>query len=312
MRIIGINFYLCGEIDNMQQSSAVSRIQLARFRTKEPSLSVERAVYISDGYTFPTDLPFPFKLSFTAAVICLEGELRLAVNQRSLTMTRGDIAIIQQGSIMESLWNSPEGETISMAFPETDEEWLFSWQADKLGVWLAHRSVPLLIHHDEIQLRRYLDLYALVKALYRDAADAMKDEIVKGFLSISVASFLSSPQMSLHESQTKESESRKEEIFLRFMDDLQLYGGRERSVQFYSDRLCISAKHFSKLVRQASGRLPMTHIRQRVIIEAKTLLRTTDMTVSEIADALNFPNDSFFCRYFKHDTGLSPSEYRNS
>ena len=88
--------------------------------------------------------------------------------------------------------------------------------------------------------------------------------------------------------------------------------GHERSVKFYSDRLCISPKYFSKLVRQASGKLPMEHIQQRVIIEAKSLLRSTNITIREIADALNFPTDSFFCRYFKHETGLSPSDYRQS
>ena len=197
-----------------------------------------------------------------------------------------------------------------MAFPATEEEWLFSRQAEKLGSWLNHRSIPLSLHLDEDLLRRYLNLHNQVKALYKDTCDALRDEIVRGFLSISVASFLSHPQMSM--STVTKAESRSSEVFLHFLDDLQLYAVRERSVQFYADKQYISAKHFSKLVRQASGSLPMEHIRQRVIIEAKTLLRTTDMSIREIADALHFPNDSFFCRYFKHDTGLSPSDYRNS
>jgi hypothetical protein len=92
---------------------------------------------------------------------------------------------------------------------------------------------------------------------------ALKDEIVKGFISISVASFLSIPQMSLSENLDSKIESRQEEVFLRFMDDLQLYASHERSVKFYSDRLCISPKYFSKLVRQASGKLPMEHISLR-------------------------------------------------
>ena len=73
---------------------------------------------------------------------------------------------------------------------------------------------------------------------------ALKDEIVKGFISISVASFLSIPQMSLSENLDSKIESRQEEVFLRFMDDLQLYASHERSVKFYSDRLCISPKAF--------------------------------------------------------------------
>ena len=110
--------------------------------------------------------------------------------------------------------------------------------------------------------------------------------------------------------QPAEGLSRQEEVFLRFKDDLQLYANRERTVQFYADRLCISPKHFSKLIRLASGKLPMEHIRKHVIVEAKTMLRASDMTVQEITDALIFPTDCFFCHYFKQNTGLSPSDYR--
>ena len=278
----------------------ISRIQLARFRTRKPSMAIGQSVYICNDYSFPAQLPFPFRLTFTAAIICIEGELKVCINQRRLTLTRGDVVVIQDGSIIESLAYPINLTTISMAFPSTDEEWLFSRLAEKLGTWLEHRSIPLALHLDEHLLQRYLNLYNQIEALYNDTCDALRDEIVRGFLSVSVASFLSHPQI------------RADEVFLHFLDDLQLYATRERTVQFYSDKQCISAKHFSKLIRQASGKLPMEHIRQRVIIEAKTLLRTTDMNIREISDALHFPTDSFFCRYFKHDTGLSPSDYRKN
>lgn len=273
-------------------------------------MAIGQSVYICNDYSFPAQLPFPFRLTFTAAIICIEGELKVCINQRRLTLTRGDVVVIQDGSIIESLAYSINLTTISMAFPSTDEEWLFSRLAEKLGTWLEHRSIPLALHLDEYLLQRYLNLYNQIEALYKDTCDALRDEIVRGFLSVSVASFLSHPQMSMRH--VSNSESRADEVFLHFLDDLQLYATRERTVQFYSDKQCISAKHFSKLIRQASGKLPMEHIRQRVIIEAKTLLRTTDMSIREIADALHFPTDSFFCRYFKHDTGLSPSDYRKN
>lgn len=288
----------------------ISRIQLTRFRTKKPSMAIGESVYICNNYSLPTQLPFPFRLSFTAAIICIEGGLEACVNQRRLTLTRGDVVVIQDGSIIESLRCSDHLATISMAFPSTEEEWLFSRLAEKLGSWLEHRSIPLTLHLDENLLLHYLNLYEQIEFLYKDTCVALRDEVVRGFLSVSVASFLSHPQMSVrHVSKT---ESRADEVFLRFLDDLQLYATSERTVQFYSDKQCISAKHFSKLIRQASGKLPMEHIRQRVVIEAKTLLRTTDMSIREIADALHFPTDSFFCRYFKHDTGLSPSDYRKN
>ena len=294
----------------MKKSGSISQIQLAHFKTKEPGMVIDQSVYCCDGYTLPPLLQYPFRLSFTAALICVRGELKVDVNQRNLTAVRGDIVIVQSGSIIESLWSSPDWNAIAMAFPDTNEDWMFNRQAEELGSWLVHRSIPLLLHQNEDRLQRYLSFYYQVSGFYKESVTGLRDEIVRGFLSISVVSFLSNPQMSIGEKPTPKAESRNEEAFLRFMDELQLYASRERSVQFYADRLCISAKHFSRLIREASGKLPMEHIRQRVIIEAKTLLRTTDMTVREIADTLHFPNDSYVCRYFKSDTGLSPSEYR--
>ncbi len=296
----------------MLNPDLTNHIQLTMFRTKEFSMSIGQSVFISDGFKLPAQLPFPFRLSFTAALICIDGELKVEVNKHSITALRGDVIIIQYGSIVERIRSSMNFSTVAMAFLYTDKEWLFNRQADKLGTWLAHRSIPLLLHLDESQLQRYLAFYSQVKEFYKESAVELRDEIVKGFLSISLASLLSNPGLSITENQTLVSGLRHDEVYLRFMDDLQLYASQERSVQFYSDRLYITAKHFSKLIRQASGKLPMEHIRQHVIIEAKTLLKTTDMTIREIADAMNFPSDSFFCRYFKHDTGLSPSEYRNS
>ena len=296
----------------MRKPSSISQLQLASFKTKEPDMVIDQSVYCCDGYTLPHQLQNPFRLSFTAALICVNGVLSVDVNQRNLTAVRGDIVIVQSGSIIESLWSSPYWDAIAMAFPDTNEDWMFNRQAEELGSWLVHRSIPLLLHQDEDRLQRYLSFYYQASGFYKESVAGLRDEIVRGFLSISVASFLSNPQMSIGGKPSSRAESRNEEAFLRFMDDLQLYASRERSVQFYADRQCISAKHFSKLIRQASGKLPMEHIRQRVIIEAKTLLRTTDMTIREVADALHFPNDSYFCRYFKSDTGLSPSEYRQS
>lgn len=292
------------------KSNSITQIQLQQFNFIENSLSIEGSVYIVDDFSLPSQLPFPFKLSFTSAIVCTQGELSAIVNQRKLTAARGDVLIVQYGCIVESLSCSPDLKTISMAFAESNEGWIFNRLAEELGNWLVHRSIPFSLHLDESQLQRYLNLYAQIKAMYNDTPVTLKGEIIKGFISISIATFLSFSQMSLEDDFQTKSKSRQEEVYLRFLDDLQLYANRERSVKFYADKLCISPKHFSRLVRKASGKLPMEHIQQRVIIEAKTLLCSTDMTIHEIADALNFPTDSFFCRYFKHETGCSPSDYR--
>lgn len=307
----------------MAQTNSIAQIQLALFKRMEHSMFIGKSVYICDDFSADIQLPdyvygdsgympFPFKITFTAAIVCVQGELSAVINQRKLKVSRGGVLIAQFGSVVENLTGSHDLKTISMAFVDMDERRLFGRQAEELGTWLLHRSIPVSISLDENRLVRYLNLYALIKELHKETSPALRDEVVRGFIAISLLSFLSIPQMDMSGEQVHKHESRQEEVYLRFLDDLQLYASRERSVKFYADRLCISPKYFSRLVRQASGKLPMEHIQQRVVIEAKALLGTTDMTIHEIADALNFPTDSFFCRYFKHETGCSPSEYRQS
>ena len=85
---------------------------------------------------------------------------------------------------------------------------------------------------------------------------------------------------------------------------------RERGMQFYADKLCLTPKYLSKIVKEASGRSGPEWIDDFVILEAKNLLRYSDESIKEIAYKLNFPSASVFNKFFKAKTGLGPSDYR--
>ena len=85
-----------------------------------------------------------------------------------------------------------------------------------------------------------------------------------------------------------------------------------RRAQFYADKLGISLQHLSTTVRQVTGRNVLDIIAHVVIVDVKAKLKSTNMTIQEIAYSLNFPSASFFGKYFKRHMGMSPLEYRNS
>lgn len=86
----------------------------------------------------------------------------------------------------------------------------------------------------------------------------------------------------------------------------------QRCAQFYADQLGISLQHLSTTVKQVTGKSVLDTIAYIVIIDAKAQLKGTDMTIQEIAYSLNFPNPSFFCKFFRRHVGMSPLEFRNS
>jgi AraC-like DNA-binding protein len=96
----------------------------------------------------------------------------------------------------------------------------------------------------------------------------------------------------------------------KFLDLAQTHYKEQRELNFYADKLCLTPKHLSKVVRKTSGTTANGWIDNHVILEAKALLKSTDMTILQISEELNFPSQSFFGKYFKRCTGMSPSEYK--
>lgn len=104
--------------------------------------------------------------------------------------------------------------------------------------------------------------------------------------------------------------SRNEEYFGLFVKSLNEFYKQERSVSFYASQLHITPKYLTTVIRNVSGRSAAAWIDEYVILEAKNLLKYSTLSIQEVAYALNFPNQSFFGKYFKHHTGYSPSQYR--
>ena len=116
----------------------------------------------------------------------------------------------------------------------------------------------------------------------------------------------------LNESRKTESPSsaRMNQLFERFLSLVTEYHNTERGMAFYAEKLCLTPKYLSKLVKEASGQSGPAWIDSFVILEAKNMLKYSDKTIKEIVYALHFPNQSVFYKFFKAHTGMTPSEYR--
>ena len=113
-----------------------------------------------------------------------------------------------------------------------------------------------------------------------------------------------------HPEEQNNSHNRAEEYFKQFTHLLGEHFREERSVGFYARQLCITPKYLTTLIKRISGQSVSEWIDNYVILEAKTLLKYSTMSIQEIAYYLNVPNQSFFGSYFKRNTGMSPSQYK--
>lgn len=103
--------------------------------------------------------------------------------------------------------------------------------------------------------------------------------------------------------------TRQDSIFGQFIDYVRQYHTKERSINFYADKLCLTPKYLSSVIKNYTGKVAHDWINEFVIEKAKALLKSSNLTIQQISDELNFPNQSFFGTYFKRHVGLCPKEY---
>ncbi|MDR2765769.1 MAG: AraC family transcriptional regulator [Tannerella sp.] len=105
--------------------------------------------------------------------------------------------------------------------------------------------------------------------------------------------------------------TRKRELFYQFMSLLSKHCREQRNVRFYAEKLHITTNYLCKITRESIPcKSPKDLIDQHFILEIKTLLQSPKLSISEISCRLDFPNESYFCRYFRRLVGMSPQSYR--
>ena len=104
----------------------------------------------------------------------------------------------------------------------------------------------------------------------------------------------------------------RERLFTRFIELLNQHGTNEHAIPFYANQLCLSPNRLSAVIKEYSGQTVMQWINRRLVLQAKVLLRCGTAPIGDIAFALGFDEQGAFARFFKRETGMTPTEYRNN
>ncbi len=162
----------------------------------------------------------------------------------------------------------------------------------------------------EEDVRDLIELHALVVRSHRKENSVFRESRTKALV------FALLMEMSAHfstiDQQVSSSKSRQESLVDDFFKLLFESFRKERKVAYYADKLCLTPKYLSMTVKEVTGYPISSWVNEMVIIEAKRLLKATQLTALQISEELNFPNPSFFGRFFKQHTGITPLEFKNS
>lgn len=274
------------------------------YRFLIPELGLLRSIHgIADVVRFLSVEGQPYRLTEGRVVYFRAGTLRLRINLRELEFKAGDFLVVSPGTVFEFLYISSDLDLAMLAFSNSLME---SWQKEELLQVYLQGRLFLHLSLTEQESQRMEQIFALLWEVVHDRP--FPKESVQSLISLV---FHQTDGFRGRELEAgKQKRSRQEEVFNRFLELVNKYAVQERSCTFYADRLCLTSRYLSTLVRQASGRTVMDWVNEAVMQEAKLMLCHTDKLVYQIADELNFPNASFFCKYFRRMTGMTPKDYR--
>lgn len=248
----------------------------------------------------------PFKIDMTIALICLGGSARIRVNMREYRLQAQTTTIILYDQIGQLVEHSHDFDCKTIAMSRDFSNALFTNIGDIHPLYSKVADTAVMnIENGGNVFGRY---YSLLADLVRSPRTEFKLEAAKH---LTLAMFYGYSYEQHGISEDGAGRNRRKELYTNFLELLRTNYKQHRDLTFYASALCITPKYLSQVVREVSGRSAMLCIEEYVITECKALLSSTTMTIQQIADAMNFPSQSVFGKYFKRVVGVSPKEYRN-
>jgi len=251
---------------------------------------------------------YPFLLKGMLWCICLKGNARIRIDLKEYLLTPNTIFTILPNQIFESIERSKD-HFVECLFFSIDFMNTLPLPKD-FDVLNKMKNCPCLSVSEE-NMKELMDYHSFIVKAYNHKRHAHTEEIAKSMLYALIALMGSLYAESGIETE-KKFNSRGEEIIEKFSNLLMKHHTKERNASFYAEKLCISIQYLSRTLKRITGRSINTWITDAVILEAKVYLKSTNLTVLQISEELNFPNPSFFVRYFKQYAGITPLKYRES
>ena len=261
-------------------------------------------------------LQYPVRFDGYIIFYLKKGHFSVDVNLHTFEVREHSLMINVPGNIVKvSQYDEAHIDQLDLVFVLISKEFMSGIQFDfgkvfQDGLNLLHNPCIIL---DDFQMAVANDYLNLARKLI-GAPFAYKRETIGSLLTS--LTYLAADVWSKQVDEARKlaldpHATRSNQVFEHFLTLVSEHHNTERGVAFYADKLCLTPKYLSKLVKTASGRSAPDWIDSFVILEAKNLLKYSDLPIKEVVYRLHFPNPSVFHKFFKAHTGLTPMQYRN-
>lgn len=248
----------------------------------------------------------------TIFVLCKEGHMQVNINGKTYDTTPRHLLVCSRLHVLTEAMVSTDFRCSIIAITNDRLQDIVREPSQAVSHWLLFTNYPLipLSEDDRILLESYRSFIEkrLTKAEHNHSHRAIQLLINAAIHEIIGICLKLKEENKIQEKPINHKASGT--ITQRFLILLSENSLKERSVQYYADRLCISAKYFSVVVRNETGKTPSEWIREQLTERVRHLLLETNLSIKEICNMMDFPNPSFFGKFVKQQLGCSPLEFR--
>lgn len=278
----------------------------------------------------------PQVLTYGAILICRKGKVRLNVNYKDWELYEGAVITLFPNDVVELKVDgdckSPQTENGDCKSPETENGDCKSPQTTNCFQAEILKYNPSLLREASLQLEQTVysslredrcrqdtpvvtniinGMFGLLKVYFDQSECTCISQLVLCQLKAFFIGFHEYLQRNPQYRPDEVKSYRVRELFNRFMMLLEKDYKISRDVNYYAEQMNISSKYLTNIVSQVTGHTPKTIIDQYVILQLKMHLKRSTQSIKEMAWEFHFADVSFFCRYFKKHTGLTPQQIRS-
>lgn len=291
-----------------RQKKEILNSDLSKAKTWDGSVSLDDDLLLSDQINLAPMPRDPRKMSFILIGLCTKGQIKYRMDTEEQTVEAGDLLVVSERHIIEEYKPSEDMEGLCIMMSVDFFHEIIKTVHDVSSLFVFARMRPILKLQPE-EIETFKEYFQFIKQKLSDNHNHFRKDLIRTLM---LAMFYDVGNVIYRVKNFNESLMSSEKVFTAFLKMVEENCRKERRVAWYAQQLQITPKYLSQAVKRVSGQAAVEWIENYVTMELRVMLKNSSLSIKEIANEMNFPNQSFLGKYFKEHTGMTPSAYRKS
>ena len=291
-----------------RQKKEILNSDLSKAKTWDGSVSLDDDLLLSDQINLAPMPRDPRKMSFILIGLCTKGQINYRMDTEKQIVEAGDLLVVSERHIIEEYKPSEDMEGLCIMMSVDFFHEIIKTVHDVSSLFVFARMRPILKLQPE-EINTFKEYFQFIKQKLSDNHNHFRKDLIRTLM---LAMFYDVGNVIYRVKNVNESNMSSEKVFTAFLKMVEENCRKERRVAWYAQQLQITPKYLSQAVKRVSGQAAVEWIENYVTMELRVMLKNSSLSIKEIANEMNFPNQSFLGKYFKEHTGMTPSAYRKS